>query len=705
MKALDPLVRPWAGLVVGLLGGAVFAALLFVLETAFHLAVGLEPRSGHGSALAWVLSYLVPCTLLGALLGALLPRGRGVARPLRAVWTGLLVALVLAIGGVEALDRAGMRGSLPARLGVGVGLVGSALAGFAIWTRRGRGRLPILDHRAPWIANGLAFGGLVAVTLVYQAHGQIFSDPLAPASLLGSIGILAGSLGAGLAASFLAARVGERMREASDSRFASRARRAAVPVSLVGAALVVVGLIGVTGPGSGVPSDEEPPRGVILIVADTLRADAVGAYSASPDDSETPNIDAIARDGVLFESCTASANWTLPSFASMFTSLHPSQHGAGANPGPGTSFDAMRDDVPTLAGMLSERGIRTHALVNNTYLLPAFGLDRGFDEYRMLRAVPDHQALSRILVTLGGTRTLPYAPAESVAAEFRDELERIVRAGRPFFLVVQLMDAHAPYLDRETGETYPDRGPRLATPEGLEAARKAYRSEVRHLDRSVGEMRREIDRRGLGDSTLVVFAADHGEEFGEHGGTGHGRALYEESIQVPLIVAGSGVRGEGRRATGPVGLVDLMPTILDWWGIVPPEGIQGRSLRGDLAQRDRAAGTGDRGERKGSLRSFLAESCYQLEKKMVRFGRFKLIHNVQGGADPYELYDLAFDPAELRNLASEASTELGLLRGILEREASLRAGAPGSDGGGGPDLGREAKERLRALGYLEPADM
>jgi len=689
------------GALLGLASGSIFALLLLALEGGFQRYAGVPTQATTTGWLTGLGSYLVPTCGLG-LFFALALAWRGVVdRIFLRVLFGLFLLFVVSVGILEGVERTRLRDlpgvswAVPFSIPIAVGLI------TLVWIRGMHGRLPLAERWPAWAVHGLILASISSFTLVFQAHTQLFADPLAPESLIGTAWIIGGSFAVAFPLSLIAFAVGGALRVRvsglAESHVAASVRHALVLTTIVVVSLVIVAFVGLTGPGDGTAGAKRPPRGVVLVMADTLRADALGGYQGGVGLSDTPSIDRIAARGVLFEQCTSASNWTLPSFASIFTSRVPSDHGAGTNPGNGTEFAPLRPDVPTLAEFLSSRGVRTHALVNNTYLHPAFGLDRGFDDYRMMRPAPDNRILPRIWYRLYAPPTLPYAEADRVVGEFREALDRVTADGDPFFLVVQLMDAHAPYLDRESGEVFADRGERLHTPEGLAAARRAYRSEVRHLDRSFGEMAREIDRHGLGRSVLLIFAGDHGEEFMEHGGTGHGRTMYQESVHVPLLMTGAGIPREARRSAEPVGLVDLMPTILDWWGMESPAGIVGRSLLPLVSDAPPAIGSG---------RAFLAEACYQRERKMVRIGAMKLIRGPIGAEAPLELYDLANDPGEHTNLAVERPSEVDRLRRRFDREAARGASdpvsAPHPPVSGHDLLDQDARERLRALGYLAP---
>ena len=306
-----------------------------------------------------------------------------------------------------------------------------------------------------------------------------------------------------------------------------------------------------------------PPTGsVILVVVDTLRADHLGLYGY--DRPTSPNLDAWAKDGRVFDHAYAPSPWTLPSFASIYTGRWPLIHQGGragvrAPDGSPTSL-APVERVPMVAEHLQAAGVLTMATVTNGFLDPAYGMARGFDVYDV---DTDY--------SLGGYR--PAADMVRRALELVDDAD-----GQPFFLVVHLMDPHQnydappPFRGTWTGDiasdlTLPIRNyngrSRLEDllPEDREFVIAAYDEEIAYVDAQLGVLRNGLADRGVLETSLVIFTADHGEELFEHGGYEHGHALWQELLHVPLVVWGPGIE-PGREPT-PVSLVDIAPTVLD----------------------------------------------------------------------------------------------------------------------------------------------
>ena len=417
---------------------------------------------------------------------------------------------------------------------------------------------------------------------------------------------------------------------------------------------------------------------VVLISVDTLRADHLGAYGYARPTS--PNVDALARRGVTFERATSPSSWTLPAHASLLSGVSPYRHGAisGAS--------RIRDDVPLLAELMRAQGYHTAAFVNAPFVSRAFGFARGFERF-------DQRFEQR---------------RRDFAQRREAILDAVARLEPPFFLFLHYMDVHTPYRppaefnrfakDRRSSEVLRDLGVKSVLdlqhaarrgPLGMSAADRdrlidLYDGEILALDAHLGELLRRLNERF--PDTVVVLTADHGEEFLEHGGFGHGDTLYEEVLHVPLIVAGPDVPG-GARVPVVVSLVDVVPTLLERVGAPVPAGLDGRSLVAELGSGDDAAAAHADAR---ILALHTASHDGTLSLRGVRSGVRKLLRD--DGKGTRELYDLASDPRELRSLApavGDARLEQAL--------ATLGVAAPGAVAAP-PDP--KAVESLKALGYL-----
>ena len=305
-----------------------------------------------------------------------------------------------------------------------------------------------------------------------------------------------------------------------------------------------------------VPLAAEPH--FVLLSVDTLRADAVGAYGAEA--ATTPTIDALAATGVLFEDAQTTIGKTGPAFASIFTSLYPPTHGSRRN------AQRMRSDVPVLAQILGNAGYEAAAFISNwTLRADLVGLDRGFDHYDE----EFNQSRNAAGVMERNADGITRAAERWLRRRARDE----ERNGRPLFLWVHFSDPHSPYLER-TGFT-PARPPREQRTAGWQK-RWRYQSEVNYVDHWMGRLSRAIEE-VLPGPRFTLFLSDHGESMGEHGYWGHGKNVHWPNARIPMILAGPGVP-EGRRIQAPVGVIDVLPTVLDLLGVETPEDVEGRSL-------------------------------------------------------------------------------------------------------------------------------
>jgi len=410
----------------------------------------------------------------------------------------------------------------------------------------------------------------------------------------------------------------------------------------------------------------ERPTGpnLLLISIDTLRADRLGCYGYAV--ARTSNIDGLAAGGTLYETVIAAAPVTLPAMATLLTGLDPPAHGARYN-----GFYRVRRAPVTLAELLADRGYRTAAAVGNFALDSSFGIAQGFasfdDAMTQFMAPPGYQFPAEPDENWW-RRFRSTQPAQRPASEITDAgLAWLERHGdEPFFLWLHYMDPHSPY---EPPAEY-----RLP-------GRQAYDSEVAYVDAQIGRLLEGYRTRFPDARTLIVVVADHGESLGEHGIQGHVYALYEQAVRVPLILNLPGRVPAGRRVSEPLRARDVPLEILKALGL-PDTGPFGEQAA------DAAGDDGDWWAYTESFEPLIGRGEEPL--RSVRTARFKLIDR----GEPEELYDLALDPAEERNLASEEPETARTLRAHLD---SADTGAPEAP----MPADAATEERLRALGYIE----
>lgn len=394
---------------------------------------------------------------------------------------------------------------------------------------------------------------------------------------------------------------------------------------------------------------------LLVITLDTTRADRIGAYGYKP--ALTPNIDRLAREGVLFENAYSSVPLTLPSHSSLFTGRYPIATNVRNN---GNYF--LPAGETTLAEVLHGRGYATRAVISAFVLLSKFGVNQGFSLYD--DSLDTHKMIRNYKSEI---------PAGMVYEKFSSWLGQ--DDGRPFFYWLHFYDPHTPYRPpEEFAKRFPP------GPQGL------YNGEIAYTDVWVGHVIQSLRERGLLERTLVVIAGDHGEAFGEHVEEGHGIFCYEETLRVPLIVHAPALL-RPRRVAARVGLVDVMPTVLDLLGVETPLAVQGRSFLSLL-----------KGRSEKEERTHYFESLYGLEEMnwAPLTGLLQRGYKYISLPNP-ELYDLHADRGEKQNLF--------LRKNIVARDMDKRlAQFVASHAQRGAEAKRELsagdKEQLQALGYI-----
>jgi arylsulfatase A-like enzyme len=297
---------------------------------------------------------------------------------------------------------------------------------------------------------------------------------------------------------------------------------------------------------------------LVLLSVDTLRADAVGVYGA--EDAKTPAIDALAAAGVLFEDAQTTIGKTGPAFASIFTSLYPPTHGARRN------AQRMRTDIPVLAEILGEAGYEAAAFISNwTLRADLVGLDRGFDHY--------DEEFNQARNAVGVMERHADDIAKTAERWLRRRAGDEERSGRPLLLWVHFSDPHSPYLER-TGFT-PPVPPRERRTSGWQK-RWRYQSEVNYVDHWLGRLSEAIEEL-LPGPRFTLFLSDHGESMGEHDYWGHGKNVHWPNARIPMILAGPDLPA-GLEVQAPVGVVDVLPTVLELLRVEAPPDLEGRSL-------------------------------------------------------------------------------------------------------------------------------
>jgi arylsulfatase len=449
-------------------------------------------------------------------------------------------------------------------------------------------------------------------------------------------------------------------------------------------------------------------RHLVLVSLDAVGAKHVGAYGYGRE--TTPHLDAVARDGVVFESAYSSQTWTLTSHLSMLTGVAPVVHGASAE-------RAASPAATSLAEVLWGLDFATAAFTGGVaWMRPHFGLGRGFDTYEMgagdagadtprilrwleaqarrIEADPDHRFFLFVHyfdAHSDAATSVPYGVPEPYGPYARGYLpkQRTWNRAGGTKLLIQLAEEGANDLDREVVTAW-------------------YDASIRYVDeQGVGRLVAALDALGLAEDTLLVVTADHGEELFEHGSVLHGYP-YDETARVPLVLRGPGLPA-ARRVPALVSLVDVAPTLLSLLSLPVPASMQGHDLSPLLWGQGpvRGAVTVDGGQ--GADGAFPSSVVADLDGR-----RWSYVATVERRAGdgvpvlsaerPGELYALDRDPGQRDDLAGREpalAEKLGtMLLARLRADAELaRRFPPGR--AVGRELDREDRRRLEALGYTE----
>jgi arylsulfatase A-like enzyme len=453
---------------------------------------------------------------------------------------------------------------------------------------------------------------------------------------------------------------------------------------------------------SGSASASRP--NVVLIVVDTLRADAVSAFGGS---QPTPTLDALASEGVAFIRAYSPAPYTLAAVTSVFSGLYPS---AVALNEAFTTF-AVPESVETFAEKLRAQGYRTGAGVANSVLGPSSGVHQGFEEFRVLEPTYQETFINQMPFwgTVGyrlGLRLGWWKESRDTTRLVLSDALRFLDAEResPFFLWLHFFDPHEPYnpparfrkaslsscprafyIDTPTGVAAL---PSQFSPQDVACARALYDGEVRYVDETIGALMSGLRARGLYDDTLIAVLSDHGEEFYEHGRMLHGFTLYDEQLHVPFLLKGPKLAPA--RISVPVTTLDLFPTLEELLGLALEDGVvptAGHSLLPLM----------EHGTAPSETRDVYSETTYKDQSWASLRGTVKMI--VSKDLDRQEVYDLKTDPRESHPIRLDAALE-GDMRTQAEQiqraGTEIRSARQHKD----PLASKELLERLKALGYL-----
>lgn len=423
------------------------------------------------------------------------------------------------------------------------------------------------------------------------------------------------------------------------------------------------------------------PVNVVLIAVDTLRADHLGFQGYERDVS--PNLDALARDSMVFRRAISAAPWTTPAFVGVFTGSHPGALGFESDP------LLLPSEAPVLAQILCDAGWQTAGVVSHSYVGAKYGFDRGFEQWDERNA--------------GGHMHISSENVTSTAIEYLDSFSD---DPRPFFLFAHYFDPHFDYREhanhrfsdgytgslRSEADNFNSLIELAAAGELDEATVRqlvdSYDSEIAFTDDQIGVLLQALEQRGLYEDALIIFLGDHGEMFVERPERllGHGMAVYQALVHVPLLIKVPG-RSRVGRVESPVSTVDVLPTVLDLVGHPAPPASA--SLERSLLRIDPK-----------NTRPVFAQTRRDGFRDTVLEGDWKLIRDSM--ANTSELYDLRRDEDERQDVAALHPSVVDRMEALLarwhheldEKRQGIPVTAP-------PELTPEEKEQLRGLGYIE----
>jgi len=443
-------------------------------------------------------------------------------------------------------------------------------------------------------------------------------------------------------------------------------------------------------------AEPEARPSVLLIVIDTLRADHLSGHGHHRRTS--PHLDRFTRQGTLFSAAVSPASWTLPAMASAFTGRYPGAEGIGHGPRAG-----IPAGTPTLAGLLGQAGWSTAGFSGNALLDTTRGFHRGFAHYFFA----------------------PYTDNQYTAGELNRRALQWIEQHRDerFFCFLQYMDPHNPYdpppFATELGDPdAPDSWKQghvrtliagdvtVDDPADLARIEGFYDEEIRYTDRQIGLLLARLRRLDLLEETIVIVTADHGEELHDRGGWGHGFTLYQEQLNVPLILKLPTSSGSAPGLTGtPVSLVDIMPTIAGLTGVqLPGDDLPGRDLL--QPEENRYLRSGIWSNRAPDFYAVTHGDWKQIYLNGLPRGAGAArsgarLARVRETVGTELFFDLGDDPGERSNLAGTAPAVEDGLRKEMQRWLA----DPGTEGSPDDDqrgnIDRELEEKLRAMGYLE----
>ena len=473
-----------------------------------------------------------------------------------------------------------------------------------------------------------------------------------------------------------------------------------------------------------IPSHMQDKPNVLIMMIDTLRADHIAAYGKM--DIDTPNLDALATDGILFEQCISQASWTRPSGVSMFTGRIPSGHSTQ------TKAAEVPDEAVLFSEVLQKNGVVTGGLANNINLTATFNLDQGFDTF--MYEAPEYpfggtesvfgltlyKVVAKVKERLSpGYRKVEsyYQPANVVFADAQQFIT--ANTDSKWMLYTHLMEPHDPYFEHPimeggtadyNGVAYGRAEHEHPDPNDTDYLKKVYKQEVEFLDKEIGKFMSWLKEQGVYDNTVIFVIADHGEEFNEHGGFWHGTTLYDEVLHVPLVVKTAKDQPKNIRIPWQVRSIDLAPTITDIFGVEADASWEGETLLSNVEQVEKF-GNLEPCQVHPLERIAVSENDFEGNiLSSIRMHNWKYILANEGnprGLGVEELYNLLEDAQEKNNQVTVSSSnchtdlpkQIQTWKMALGEMISIAQSSAAKSTAG--ELDEATIERMRALGYME----
>lgn len=694
------------GALVGLIGGFVIGVRDNVRVIYYHAPKPFPFFDMISFSLSQIISYaLIGCLVMaagGAVITLLLRIGGYTVNrtQLAGLYVGIFVSLAVSVVVFGKVELKTIENSLltVGELSLVSILCGLAVAGLTVY---------ILDKgkRDRTIATCISLSIFVFVFLHIGLwmNKNLFSELLSPVSLISEFSLL---LLVGVFASGLYLLILSVMQDNGLSRNSKR-RHALSLLGFTACGLVILvwlvqfksdnvknikELSTIAKDGERKPLDSKDKPNVILIVMDTIRADHLSSYNYFR--KTTPNIDGIAREGVLFENAISASSWTVPSHASIFTGVYPSKHGVDSE------HQYLEDKFTTLAEVLRLSGYKTFGYSNNTYISSKLNMTQGFDFFEVSNAgirksdLSDFRLINDVTRNIKNFLGMNDAGSRETNEKVKEWIKSSYDSKKPFFLFINYMESHLPYKPPRPYNTrylkkediskaktvnqnrilYMAKKVQMNNKD-FEILRTLYDGEISYVDSKINDLVDFIRQLKMLDNTILIITSDHGENIGDHNLMSHVLCLYDSLLHVPLIIRYPKLFPAGIKIKGQVQTTDIFPTILDslnieWKGIKEIQGHTLVPLMKGSQRNESSLAIAELGIDSGEL-SLLKKANPQLDAseyarmlETIRTDTFKYIWSSDGRD---EFYNIREDPDELNNLINIQPEKANELRTLLSK--------------------------------------